>query len=123
LVKKSELFLLHSHVLVCYASIFICLKIFKISFLMSTFTQWLIRSIFNFHKVVSFLRFSQVLISSCILLWWKKIFDMISMFYFFAVLGLELRAYILSYSTSPFFVMGFFKIGSHKLFPWAGFEP
>jgi hypothetical protein len=37
------------------------------------------------------------------------------------VLGLELRAYTLSHST--FFVMGFFKIGSHELFAWAGFEP
>jgi hypothetical protein len=25
--------------------------------------------------------------------------------------------------TSPIFVMGFFKIGSCKLFMWAGFEP
>jgi hypothetical protein len=41
----------------------------------------------------------------------------------FAALGLELRAYILSHSTSPFFVMGFFKIGSNELFAWAGFEP
>jgi hypothetical protein len=38
------------------------------------------------------------------------------------VLGLELRAYTLSYSTSPVFVMGFFKIGSCKLFAGAGFE-
>jgi hypothetical protein len=29
-------------------------------------------------------------------------------FFFFLVLGLELRAYTLSHSTSPFFVMGFF---------------
>jgi hypothetical protein len=28
----------------------------------------------------------------------------------------ELRAYTLSYSTSPFFVLGFFKIGAHELF-------
>jgi hypothetical protein len=34
---------------------------------------------------------------------------------FFVVGGLEIRAYTLSHSTSPFFVMGFFKIGSHKL--------
>jgi hypothetical protein len=42
----------------------------------------------------------------------------------FAVLGFELRAYILSYSTKsqPFFVMGFFKIESHELFAQAGFE-
>jgi hypothetical protein len=37
-------------------------------------------------------------------------------FLFFAVLGFELRAYTLSYSTSPFFVMGSFEIGSLKLF-------
>jgi hypothetical protein len=29
-------------------------------------------------------------------------------FFFFLVLRLELRAYTLSYSTSPFFVVGFF---------------
>jgi hypothetical protein len=34
---------------------------------------------------------------------------------FFTVLGLELRAYILSHSTSPIFVKVFFKIGSYKL--------
>jgi hypothetical protein len=28
----------------------------------------------------------------------------------------------LSHSTSPIFVMGFFKIGSRKLFAWAGFR-
>jgi hypothetical protein len=42
--------------------------------------------------------------------------------FFFAVLGLELRAYTLSHSTSPIFVMGFFEIGSHELFAQAGFE-
>jgi hypothetical protein len=36
--------------------------------------------------------------------------------FFFAVLELELRAYTLSHSTNPFFVMGLFKIGSCKLF-------
>jgi hypothetical protein len=41
----------------------------------------------------------------------------------FAVLGFELRAFTLSHSTSPFSVMDFFEIGSHELFPWAGFEP
>jgi hypothetical protein len=30
-------------------------------------------------------------------------------FFFFAILGFELRAYTLSHSTSPFFVMGFFR--------------
>jgi hypothetical protein len=39
------------------------------------------------------------------------------------VLGLELRAYTLSHSTSPFFVMGFFRDRSRELFAWAGFEP
>jgi hypothetical protein len=43
--------------------------------------------------------------------------------FLFAVLGFELRAYTLSYSTSPFFVMGFFEIGSQELLAWAGFEP
>jgi hypothetical protein len=32
----------------------------------------------------------------------------IYLFFFFAVLGFELRAYTLSHSISPFFVMGFF---------------
>jgi hypothetical protein len=41
---------------------------------------------------------------------------------FFALLGLELRAYTLSHSTSPFFVMGFFQIESHELFAQAAFE-
>jgi hypothetical protein len=45
--------------------------------------------------------------------------------FIFVVLGLELRTYTLSHSTStpaPLF-MGFFEIGSCKLFAWAGFEP
>jgi hypothetical protein len=37
-------------------------------------------------------------------------------FFFFMVLGLELRAYTLSHFTSPFFVIEFFEIGSQKLF-------
>jgi hypothetical protein len=42
----------------------------------------------------------------------------------FAVLRLELRAYTLSHSTlEPFFVMGFFEIGSRQLFARAGFKP
>jgi hypothetical protein len=36
-----------------------------------------------------------------------------SFFFFVAVLGLELRAYTLSHSTSPFLSRVFFKIGSH----------
>jgi hypothetical protein len=43
-------------------------------------------------------------------------------FFFFSVLGLELRAYTLSHSTSPFFVRGFFEIGFCELFAWASFE-
>jgi hypothetical protein len=43
--------------------------------------------------------------------------------YIFSVLELELRAYTLSHSTSPFFVMVSFEIRSHKLFAWADFEP
>jgi hypothetical protein len=41
----------------------------------------------------------------------------------FAVLGFELRAFTLSHSTSPIFVMDFFEIGSRELFARAGFEP
>jgi hypothetical protein len=41
---------------------------------------------------------------------------------FFEVLRFELRDYALSHSTSPFFVMSFFEIGSCKLFAQAGFE-
>jgi Na+/proline symporter len=44
------------------------------------------------------------------------------LFIFLAVLGFELRAYTLSHSTSPFFVMGFFEIGSCELYPQAGFS-
>jgi hypothetical protein len=41
---------------------------------------------------------------------------------FFSVLGLELRAFTLSHSTSPIFVKVFFEIGSHELFARAGFK-
>jgi hypothetical protein len=45
-------------------------------------------------------------------------------FFFFAVLGLELRAFTLSHSLpQPFFCEGIFEIGSLELFAWAGFEP
>jgi hypothetical protein len=37
-------------------------------------------------------------------------------FFFFAVLGSELRSYTLSYSTSFFIVMFSLEIGSHELF-------
>jgi hypothetical protein len=43
-------------------------------------------------------------------------------FFFFAVLGLELRAYTLSNSTR-LSVLGIFEIGACELFAWAGFEP
>jgi hypothetical protein len=43
--------------------------------------------------------------------------------FFFFGLGFELRAYTLSYSSSPVFVMGYFEIGSGKLFALAGFKP
>jgi hypothetical protein len=46
-------------------------------------------------------------------------------FFFFAVLGLELRAYTLSHSSSPLFLeggMGIFDIKSLKLFAWAGLQ-
>jgi hypothetical protein len=42
--------------------------------------------------------------------------------FFFAVLGFELRVYILSHFTSPFFVIGIFEIESCELFVQAGFE-
>jgi hypothetical protein len=51
-------------------------------------------------------------------------------FFFFVVLGFELSAsrlidrhfYHLNHPASPFFVMGFFELGSCELFAWAGFE-
>jgi hypothetical protein len=43
--------------------------------------------------------------------------------FFFVVLGLELRAYTLSHSTSPFLWWAFIKIRSLQLFAWIGFEP
>jgi hypothetical protein len=47
----------------------------------------------------------------------------IPFFFFFVVLGLELGAFTLSHSTTqPYFGGGFFEIGAHKLFAWAGFE-
>jgi hypothetical protein len=44
-------------------------------------------------------------------------------FFFFVVLVLELRAYNWSHSTSPFAVVGVFKIGSCKLLAGVGVEP
>jgi hypothetical protein len=46
----------------------------------------------------------------------------IMFFFFFSVLGFELRAYTLSHFTSPIFVKGFFKIGSLELLTQAGFK-
>jgi hypothetical protein len=43
---------------------------------------------------------------------------LLSLFFPFAVLGFEFRTYTLTHSTSPFFVMGFFEIGSEELFVW-----
>jgi hypothetical protein len=43
-------------------------------------------------------------------------------FFCFGVLALELRAFTFPLYQSCL-VMGFFEIGSHKLFAWAGFEP
>jgi hypothetical protein len=43
--------------------------------------------------------------------------------FFFVVLGLELRAYTLSHSTSPFFVMGVFRDSFCEPFAQAGFKP
>jgi hypothetical protein len=43
-------------------------------------------------------------------------------FFFFPVLEFEFRAYTLNHSTSPFFVMAFFEIGSHEPFARTGFE-
>jgi hypothetical protein len=85
----------------------------------------------SFHLVFHFFFFSSFLPSfsffPCKNMWLQhhcSFFPFSSSFFFFlAVLGLELRAYTLSHSTSPFLVMGFFEIGSHELFAWAGFEP
>jgi hypothetical protein len=40
-------------------------------------------------------------------------------FFFFAVLGHELRAFAWSHSTSPIFTRGFFEMGSRELFAQA----
>jgi hypothetical protein len=52
----------------------------------------------------------------------KKGYEDLHTFFFFCITGFELRAYTLSHSTSPFFVMGFFEVGSHNLFAQPGFE-
>jgi hypothetical protein len=43
-------------------------------------------------------------------------------FFVFVVLGFELRAYTLKPLQQPFFVKGFFKIGSLELFAQVGLE-
>jgi hypothetical protein len=43
-------------------------------------------------------------------------------FFFFAVLGFELRTFTLSHPAKPFSVRGFFKIGFQRLFAWTGLE-
>jgi hypothetical protein len=55
---------------------------------------------------------------------WPQTADL-TLVFFFLVLELELRAFTLSHSTSPFFCdfFFFFEIGSLKLFAWSGFEP
>jgi hypothetical protein len=47
----------------------------------------------------------------------------IFIYFFFEVLGLELRAFTLSHSTNPIFVLSIFEIAPHEPFAWAGFEP
>jgi hypothetical protein len=53
----------------------------------------------------------------------KFLNDIPSFFLVFAVLGLELRVFALSHSTSPIFCEGFLKIRSCELFAQSGFEP
>jgi hypothetical protein len=45
------------------------------------------------------------------------------LFFFLAVLGLELRALTWSQLHQPYYCEGFFEIGSCELFAWVGFEP
>jgi hypothetical protein len=51
----------------------------------------------------------------------EKRTSFLGFFFFFAVLGFELRTYTSSHYTS-LFVMGFFEVGSHELLVQAGFE-
>jgi hypothetical protein len=53
----------------------------------------------------------------------ESIIIIIIFFFFGVVLGLELKTFTLSHAASPFFVVGFFELGSHELFAWAGFKP
>jgi hypothetical protein len=52
------------------------------------------------------------------------VFCFLGFFFFFVVLGFEVRAYTLCYSTSPFLrFFFFFELGSQELFVQADFEP
>jgi hypothetical protein len=54
----------------------------------------------------------------------KKRFALLPIWNFFLpVLGLELRAFTLSHSTTPIFMKGFLRYSLTELFVWAGFEP
>jgi hypothetical protein len=48
--------------------------------------------------------------------WCKELFSLKMVFFIFAVLGFELRAYTLTHSTRPFFGWVFFEIGTGELF-------
>jgi hypothetical protein len=43
-------------------------------------------------------------------------------YYFFTYLLFVVRAYTLSHSISPFLMMDFIMVMSHKVFAWAGFK-
>jgi hypothetical protein len=51
------------------------------------------------------------------------LFMFILFIYLFLILWFELKTFTLSCSTSPIFVMGFFKIGSCELFAPTAFNP
>jgi hypothetical protein len=50
-------------------------------------------------------------------------FDPDSHFFIFFSTGVWTQGLHLESLHQPFFVIGFFEIGSHKLFAWAGFQP
>jgi hypothetical protein len=56
-------------------------------------------------------------------LFWLYIYIIYFFCFCFVFLGIELRAYTLSHSTSFFFVMDFFEIGSQELFAKVDFKP
>jgi hypothetical protein len=53
----------------------------------------------------------------------QKIVNVVLFCFVFVVLGLELRAYTLSHSTSPIFVKIFSRLDLEELFARAGFKP